>query len=454
MESTSLQTNDQKADENVHRKNKWSRRREDFSALCVPLYKALINDDFEDAKIILEKRPELVKFSIIESYETALHVAMPCTSHQIVRYLVSLMSNDDLGLQNGDGETALYVASRDGNLEGVMILMERNKCLIDIPDSQGRMPLYAAALNRRHSIVNYLYHNFEKTSGDSWTHRNRSRVLEACLEVGLFAFFSNTSCNSKPPAPREPPAPRDRPPPLEPLPRESRDDLFGFMVDYTNVVVYEDIAIDMVTNHPELAMNWKLLKILTEYPSVFYVRKPSIKQRVINSVCSIFHTTVKFSDEESNALKLLRIILNEIMKLPKAEIDNIMRGPPDETKEDEKATTTSPKDAKQKYSSRVLFLAVEEDNAGFVAEVIQQCPHLALEVNDNNQSLLHVAASYGSEEVFALLRKNKHIMNSVVTLEDENGNNVLHEVAMRMPGSRLRLNHEYEWFRVIFLLML
>ena len=156
------------------------------------MYNASIDDNFEDAKVILDKRQELVRFSIVKSYETALHVAISCKSHQIVRYLVSLMSNDDLELQNGNGETALYVAARDGNRVGAMILMERNKSLIDIPDSQGRMPLYAAVLGSHYDISFYLYHNFEKMSGDSWTHHNRSRVLEACLEGHLFGKYSNT----------------------------------------------------------------------------------------------------------------------------------------------------------------------------------------------------------------------------------------------------------------------
>ncbi|KAJ9557616.1 hypothetical protein OSB04_012230 [Centaurea solstitialis] len=394
------------------------------------------------------------------------------------------MSDRDLELQNENGETALYVAARVGNHKGAMILMEKNKCLIDIPDSHGRMPLYAAVLGANYNISFYLYRNFDKMSGDLWTHQNRSQVLEACLGTHLF-----------------------------------------------------DIAMEMLTDHPELAINGKLLRILAQTtPYIHYPIIPPIIRRVIVNAGKTFYSTlliyefltsiklkcllytnspptiflftcflvsaisyewvekVRFLEDESNALKLLRIFLNEIMKMPKAEIDDIMRGPPDETKKDAKQSLvekqtqealqllttisenvgkmaanifnvmkkpaadekeTTRKDTNQKYSSRVLFLAVEKGNTGFVTEVVRQYPHLALEVNDNNQSILHVAALHRPQGILKLLIENKHIMNTIAALQDENGNNMLHLVAngsgaLRIPRSILRLNQEYQWFREVY----
>ncbi|KVH87906.1 Ankyrin repeat-containing domain-containing protein [Cynara cardunculus var. scolymus] len=125
------------------------------------------------------------------------------------------------------------------------------------------------------------------------------------------------------------------------------------------------------------------------------------------------------------------------MKLPKAERDDIIRGPPDE------------KDAKQKYSSRLLFLAAENGNIEFVVEVIRQYPYLALEVDDNNHSIFHVAVLHHHLRIFKLLHKMKHIKDSVITLEDKNGNNMLHLIGENVEGMGPLLNEELLWFQEV-----
>nr|GEV74423.1 ankyrin repeat-containing protein [Tanacetum cinerariifolium] len=49
--------------------------RADYLEFGVPLYEASINGDWETAKLILDKRPELVRFGICRQLGTALHVA-------------------------------------------------------------------------------------------------------------------------------------------------------------------------------------------------------------------------------------------------------------------------------------------------------------------------------------------------------------------------------------------
>ena len=77
-------------------------------------------------------------------------------------------------------------------------------------------------------------------------------------------------------------------------------------------------------------------------------------------------------------------------------------------------------DGECKYSSRVLFLAVEMGT--LIGEVIRQYPHLVWEANDDNQSIFHVAVSYGHVGVYKLLNElgssNKHLK---IALEDKDG---------------------------------
>ncbi|XP_024978061.1 uncharacterized protein LOC112515456 isoform X5 [Cynara cardunculus var. scolymus] len=413
--------------------------REDYNEICVPSYKAIITGNWKATKIILDKRPELVGFSITESYETVLHIAVLGKSIWFVEYLVSLMAKEDLELQNGNGQTALCLAAIAGHIKIAKILVKKNRALLDIPDSQGMMPLYMAALFGNHEMVKYLYHNSQKMTGQFWTHQNRECVLVKCVEANLF-----------------------------------------------------DVALQIVTDIPELAINGRVLGLLARRPYAFDAKTPSIIRRITITFFTVCRLKM-IPELDSHALQLLRVIWTEIVKQPKAQIDEIIRGPPDPIKDDEKQTRSEKdkqealvllrtiseniakmpakifnlfrgppdekemiwKDVKPKYSSRVLFLAAEMGNTAFVVEVIRQYPHLVREVNDNNQSIFHVAVSHRHEGIYNLLYEIGSLRNLIITLEDKNGNNMLHLVGesakinrlQKIPGVGLQLHLETLWFK-------
>nr|XP_043615984.1 uncharacterized protein LOC122587894 isoform X2 [Erigeron canadensis] len=413
--------------------------REDYNEILVPSYKATITGDWKAAKIILDRRPELLRFSITESCETVLHIAVLGRSYWFVEYLVSLMEKVDLELQNVNGQTALSLAAMTGHVRMAKILVKKNNALLDIPDSRGMMPLYMAALYGKHDMVKYLYYKSKKMTGDFWTHENRVCVLVKSVESNLF-----------------------------------------------------DVALQIVTDRPELAINGKVLGLLARKPYAFDAIRPNIIPRIIYSSCRL---KVRTPDMESHALQLLRIIWAEIVKLPKAQIHDIIRGPPDLTKGDEKQTrsekeqqetlqllrtisdnlaklpttifnlfkgpshenSTERKDVKSRYSSRVLFLAAEMGNTAFVAEVIGQYPHLVREVNDKNQSIFHVAVSHRHEGIYNLLYDIGSLRNLIITLEDTNGNNILHLAGenpkmnrlQKVPGVGLQLHLETLWYKEV-----
>ncbi|KVH92027.1 Ankyrin repeat-containing protein [Cynara cardunculus var. scolymus] len=373
---------------------------EDFNAICVPLYKAITTNNFEAAKLILDKRPELVQFSITESGETIIHAAVLGKSCLFVKYLMSLMTKEGLKLLNGNGETTLCLVARTGNVEIAKTLVEKNEGLIDIPNSQGKMPLQVAALYGRHNMVEYLYKSSQQMIGQSWTHQNRSLVFENCVEANLF-----------------------------------------------------DVALRIVSDLPELAINGSVLRLLAQKTHAFLPieRNPFQEANHIGKNLNsfdlyyilwihdirrgppklksffgflVYSVILLHKDKEREALLLLRIILKEIMKLPKAEIDDLIRGPPED-------------DTKQKYPSRLLFLAVEMGNTAFIVEFIRQYPHLALELNDDNHSIFHVAVMHRHVGIYNLLLEKDHIRDLIITLEDKNGNNILHLVGECAKGNRL-----------------
>ncbi|CAH1432912.1 unnamed protein product [Lactuca virosa] len=217
-------------------------RREDYNDICVPTYKATITGNWKAAKIILDKRRELVRFSITESYDTVLHIAVMGKSYWFVEYLVSLMEKEDLELQNQKGPCWIF------------------------PDSRGMMPLYMAALFGKHDMVRFLYHNSRNMSGDFWTHHNRGCVLVKCVEANLF-----------------------------------------------------DVALQIVTDRPELAINGSVLGLLARKPYAFDATRSNTFKRIIYSFLEACHLKVGIPDMETYALQLLRVIWAAIVKLPKAQ---------------------------------------------------------------------------------------------------------------------------------------
>lgn len=160
--------------------------REDYINICVPLYDAAISGDWEAASIILTERKELVRYSITENRETALHIAASAHNIKFVEALVGLMEKEDLELQNKSGNTALCLAAAAGNTRMAEIMVNKNKSLLTILGSNEMMPLYMAALFGNRGTVEYLYDNSNKMTGDGWRQENRGWVVLKCIEADLF----------------------------------------------------------------------------------------------------------------------------------------------------------------------------------------------------------------------------------------------------------------------------
>ncbi|KAI3678842.1 hypothetical protein L6452_38146 [Arctium lappa] len=147
----------------------------------------------------------------------------------------------------------------------------------------------------------------------------------------------------------------------------------------------------------------------------------------------------------SDAMKLLRIVWAKILKLPKAEIAMIMRGPPGEKQ-----------DGVQKYSARVLFVATEMGNTEFVVELVSQYPDLIWQINDDYQTIFHVAVTHRHEGIYNLLHEIGSMKDTVTALRDKDGNNMLHLVGKNakkrlgdVSGYALQMQRELLWFKEV-----
>ncbi|GJV82467.1 ankyrin repeat-containing domain, PGG domain protein [Tanacetum coccineum] len=100
----------------------------------------------------------------------------------------------------------------------------------------------------------------------------------------------------------------------------------------------------------------------------------------------------------------------------------------------------------------MLFVAAEKGNKTFVVELIRQYPDIVRMVNDTKQSIFHVAVSHRRKGIYSLLNEIRPIKGSIITLEDKNGNNMLHLATesnqlQDVPGVVLQMQQELLWFK-------
>ncbi|KAJ0751784.1 putative PGG domain, ankyrin repeat-containing domain superfamily [Helianthus annuus] len=112
---------------------------------------------------------------------------------------------------------------------------------------------------------------------------------------------------------------------------------------------------------------------------------------------------------------------------------------------------------KQTYSSRILFIAAEKGNTIFLVELIRRYPDLVWKVNDNNQSIFHIAVKHRHNEIYNLLHEIGTMKDLITPLRDMDDNNMWHLVAKTATEERLavvsgvafQMQLELSWFHEV-----
>ncbi|GJY46894.1 ankyrin repeat-containing domain, PGG domain protein [Tanacetum coccineum] len=105
---------------------------------------------------------------------------------QFVNKLVVEMEEAQLELKDNSGNTALCLAAINGNLEVVEIMVAKHKALLSMPDWEGMMPLCKAALSGRYDVVKYLFDKSDGLRSDGWDAKNRAWLFQKCVEGDMF----------------------------------------------------------------------------------------------------------------------------------------------------------------------------------------------------------------------------------------------------------------------------
>ncbi|XP_058204960.1 uncharacterized protein LOC131318927 isoform X3 [Rhododendron vialii] len=125
----------------------------------LPLHKAVVKGDWEEAMGIIQQDPAAVTAAITPLYQTALQVAIQTggRTHFVRKLLEKMTRYDVVHLVDEIGWTALHWAAICGTIEEAEMLVNKNSILANVLDRYEYTPLHYAARYGRREMVLYLH---------------------------------------------------------------------------------------------------------------------------------------------------------------------------------------------------------------------------------------------------------------------------------------------------------
>lgn len=160
-------------------------QKESFLNLCVPIHKFALEGDWLAAKCIIDKENKVKNAAIAKGWPTVLHIATGANHLEFVKQLLKMLDDNDLELQDINGNTAFCFAVAAGNIEMVDLMLERNEQLPIIKGGNGFTPIQYAASLRRYKMTWHLYeetrHCFEE--------KDWNLLFFTCIYRGVYGKY-------------------------------------------------------------------------------------------------------------------------------------------------------------------------------------------------------------------------------------------------------------------------
>ncbi|GJS05196.1 ankyrin repeat-containing domain, PGG domain protein [Tanacetum coccineum] len=151
-------------------------------------------------------------------------------------------------------------AAINANLEVVEIMVAKHKALLSMPDWEGMMPLCKAALSGRYDVVKYLFDKSDGLRGDGWDAKNRAWLLQKCVGGDMF-----------------------------------------------------DIALQILTEHIEIANDEELLRILARKPDTFVKKSSNFHWKTVIWVFAFVCPKEGHPKKDTEALQLLKMKIKDMI---------------------------------------------------------------------------------------------------------------------------------------------
>nr|XP_011459318.1 PREDICTED: ankyrin repeat-containing protein At5g02620-like isoform X1 [Fragaria vesca subsp. vesca] len=160
---------------------------------CVPLNKYALKGNWEAAERILKNDPEFLTSSITRGGDTVLHIAAGARHVHFVEKLVEMMDEQDLALEDMEGNTAFSIAAAAGSIEIAQIMMKKNRYLPTIRGGEGMTPLYMAALMGQSVMADFLY----SATKEMLEEADQQSLFFTCIDNGLYDLATKMLISNK-----------------------------------------------------------------------------------------------------------------------------------------------------------------------------------------------------------------------------------------------------------------
>ncbi|XP_057984442.1 ankyrin repeat-containing protein At5g02620-like [Hevea brasiliensis] len=376
----------------------------------LPLYKAALQGKWEDAEKIIKDDKNAMVAEVSSAKETALHIAASTGRRSIkfVERLVDSMDKDLLGQPDKDGDTPLHYAALVGNTEAATILVEKNPALLHKTNNNGLTPLHAAVMSGQEKIVCDIL-KMTSVEDPCFTGQAGVKLLNLLITADFYEIAFQLL---------------------------KRNPSLALKTDKEGLTALRKLALKpgAFKSRSQKGNCWSLFNHCCSHNSACrssYPQGGDVENAIGSSEKGLTSPTiVKKMSKHTQALKLLRLLIDETLKVDNASKVRRLLLPP-------------------------VRLAARWGIHEFVAEVIKAYPQSLWLLDENGMSYFHLAVKYRHENIFGLLchqmSSRKHF---ITTSLDGFGNNLLHLAGELQPsdkvsGAALQMQRELQWFQEV-----
>ncbi|XP_062174035.1 uncharacterized protein LOC133879477 isoform X2 [Alnus glutinosa] len=383
------------------------------------LNKAVRSGNWNAVEVFLKRHPGAAGVKITNLGQTALHVAVGAGHENIVEKLVVKMSEGELAVKNGYGDTALADTIYKGNYRMAVCMLRKNVNLASIKNSADDLPVVMAIYYGHIKLARHLY----------------SLTPEEDLMPEKGIDGATLSCQAI----------------------------------YTGTL---DIALDLIERCPRLALamdkdDHSPLYALASVPFAF----PSGNRLVFwkRWIYSGMHI------QHARAIKEIRLNINQnvetkrqrdIVRMIGSGIKDLYEMKSIHVQADEllrimcKEVAISNTEQRKKGSVNVydaIFYAIKRGIFEFVFEIVKESPDLVWSYDGERVSTIFSAAVlHRQPKIFSLIY-GLDVKNVLTYKHDNQKNNILHMAGMpapstlanRVAGAALQMQSELQWYKEV-----
>ncbi|CAI9780346.1 unnamed protein product [Fraxinus pennsylvanica] len=410
---------------------------EDDQSWSLPLYKALLQGDWDTVEAIITVEKEAITARLTAFAETPLLVAVKGgQTLPFIKKLVDFMPPEALALTDYFGNTGLHAVAVLGNIQAAKLLVRKNPELPNIWNIDGSLPIHLAAMRGHRAMTLYL---FSKTREDEYSNPSKDEAGATLMNFAINAGFYDLALHLLEHNPKL--AWQDTSP-LELMAEESSAFLSGAHLNIWQNLIYSCVPMKLIVR-PENLLHEGMSKL--SYYSPIKLNRHCRKQ--FFRVCKEMHLILwkvlemmvpplkhirhrKFMHHQ--ALQLVKRVCSEIRSLDNTEAKSILTGP--------------------------FLLGAQNGINEIVKEILESFPHAITFLDEENHSVFHLAVMYRHEEIFKIVHQQSgQYKMSLSLLLDNRRNNILHLVGYKAchdrldlkPGAVLQMQRELQWYKEV-----